>query len=102
MSPLRPRQYDNSALLSCFMADATNVIRDHETRTVSEDHVMFALVERKLRQIERRRACRVSSREVGLIVAQAVADAVRIDTVRVSLDVTQSCVCCRVDRADDG
>ena len=53
---------------------------------------MFALVERKLRQIERRRAIGPSSREVRLIIAQTVADAVSIGAVRVSLDVTQSCI----------
>ena len=35
----------------------------------------------------------MSSCDVGLIIAQTVADAVRIDAVRVSLDVTQRCVC---------
>ena len=60
--------------------------------TKAQTTVLLALAERELRQIGRRRSLRTSPRDVGLIIAQTVADAVRIDAVRVSLDVTQLCV----------
>ena len=54
---------------------------------------MLALGEWQLRQIDRRRSIGTSPRDVGLIVAQTVADAVGIDSICVSLDVTQRRVC---------
>ena len=71
---------------------AANVIGEHETRTVCDDEMMLALAERKLQQIEWRGVVGPEPREIGLIVAQPIADAVRISVGCVRFDMTERCV----------
>ena len=51
--------------------------------------MMLALADGKLQQIERRRAIWPRPREIGLIVTEAIADAVSVSVGRVSLDMTE-------------